>query len=303
METEHRIRLRDGRVLACLELGAPAGRPVIYCHGCPGSRIEARLAASAAAQLGLRLLAPDRPGFGQSSFQPGRTLGAWADDLRALADRLGLERFAILGVSGGGPYALACAARLSERLDTVALAAPLGPLEGPRALSDMLALSRLALALAVRIPPLARFAARLAVWWIRRSPERVPSLMGHGAPAADRAALADARYGAILAATLREALRQGGRGAAWELTLLARPWDFGLEEVRVPVRIWQGLADPVVPPAMARRLAERLPNGEVRWFPGEGHHSLILGHFGAILEDLCRAGGVQPPAAAPPYRS
>lgn len=277
-------------MLARLELGAPAGRPVVYCHGCPGSRIEARLAASAAVQLGLRLLAPDRPGFGQSSFQPGRTLGAWADDLRDPADRLGLDRFAVFGVSGGGPHALACAARLSERLDAVALAAPLGPVDGPRALYGMMAMSRLALDLAVRIPPLARFAAHLAVSWIRRHPERVPNLMRVGAPAADRVALADARYGAILAATLRKVLCQGGGGAAWELTLRARPWDSAWR--KCACRCVSGRAWPIpwCRRRWRRRLVDGLPNGEVRWFPGEGHHSLILGHFGAILAELRRPG-------------
>src|SRR6185312_3853086 len=109
-ETEHRVRLADGRTLACLELGDPSGPPVLYFHGYPGSRLEARVAAAAARRLGLRLLAVDRPGFGQSTFQTGRSIGAWAADVAALADRLALGRFSIVGVSGGGPYALACAA-------------------------------------------------------------------------------------------------------------------------------------------------------------------------------------------------
>jgi pimeloyl-ACP methyl ester carboxylesterase len=97
-EIEHRLTLADGRTLACLELGEPTGLPVIYLHGYPGSRLEARLAARAARQLQLRLLAPDRPGFGESTFQPGRTIGAWAADMLRLADEFALERFAIAGV-------------------------------------------------------------------------------------------------------------------------------------------------------------------------------------------------------------
>src|SRR6185312_7099010 len=115
-EVEHRVRLADGRTLACLQLGDPTGSPVLYFHGYPGSRLEARVAAVAAGQLGLRLLAVDRPGFGQSTFQPGRTVGAWAADVAALADQLAVGRFSVVSISGGAPYALACAALLPDRV-------------------------------------------------------------------------------------------------------------------------------------------------------------------------------------------
>ena len=154
-ETEHRLRLADGRTLACLEFGDPAGPPVLYFHGYPGSRLEARVAADAARRLGLRLLAVDRPGFGQSTFQAGRTVGGWAADVAALADHLALERFSLVGVSGGAPYALACAAQLSHRLARVALVCPLGPLDVANGREGMLAQDRVMLALATHAAPLA----------------------------------------------------------------------------------------------------------------------------------------------------
>ena len=285
--TEHRIRLADERTLACLELGDPGGAPVIYFHGFPGSRLEARLAADAAKRLGLRLLAPDRPGFGESTFLPGRTIGNWAADVAELTDQLGLQRFAVVGVSGGGPYALACAARIPGRLGGVALVGALGPLAGMRSTRGMVALNRLALALAARSPSMARLAIGLAARWVRQRPERFLARMSAGAPAADRAVLTDAGYRAIFGASTAEALRQGGRGVAWELTLLARAWDFRLKEVSVPVRIWQGLADNIVPAAMARRLAGELPTSETQYLPGEGHLSLVARRLDAVLADLC----------------
>lgn len=290
-EAERRIRLADRRTLACLELGDPGGAPVMYFHGFPGSRLEARLAAGSAGRLGLRLLAPDRPGFGASSFQPRRTLGAWASDVAQLADRLSFGRFAIVGVSGGGPYALACAARIPGRIDHVALVGAVAPLSGLRSTRGMLALNRLALLLAARSSPLARFAIGLTARWVRRYPERFLARMLAGAPGADRAVFSDADYRAIFSASTVEALRQGGHGVAWELTLLARPWDFKLEEVLVPVRIWQGLADNIVPAAMARRLIGKLPRSDARWLAGEGHLSLIVRHLDAVLEDLCQQKG------------
>jgi pimeloyl-ACP methyl ester carboxylesterase len=306
IEHEHRIRLADGRTLAYVDWGGSTGGTVMYFHGYPGSRLEGRLAAGAAQRLGLRLIAPDRPGFGESTFQRRRTISAWAKDVAELGDQLALERFAVVGVSGGGPYALACAARIPERLSGVALVCPLGPLARTDSRRGMITFNRLALALAARSPPLARFAVRIAAPWIRRRPERYLAQMAASAPAADRRVLADARYRALFAASTAEALRQGGGGVAWELVLLARPWDFSLRQVRVPVRIWQGLADNIVPAAMTRRLAVALAHGESHYLAGEGHLSLIVHHIDAVLDDLRpRAEGVTgtTPAESPPART
>jgi pimeloyl-ACP methyl ester carboxylesterase len=286
METEYRIRLADGRTLAYLVWGVAGGTPVMYFHGYPGSRLEGRLAAGAARRLRLRLVAPDRPGFGESTFRPGRTIGAWAADVAELADRLALRQFAVIGVSGGGPYALACAARIPERVTRVVLVGALGPLAGKPLPRDMVHLNRVALAVAARLPPLARLGIRLAAGWVRRDPERHVARMMAAAPAADRRVLADPEYRALFAASTGEALRLGGRGAAWELTLLAQRWDFRLQEVPVPVEIWQGLADNIVPSAIARQLAAALPHGAPHYLADEGHLSLIVRHIDAVLAGL-----------------
>jgi pimeloyl-ACP methyl ester carboxylesterase len=286
VQTERRIRLSDGRTLAYLELGDPAGSPVFYFHGYPGSRLEGRLAQTPAERLGLRLIAPDRPGFGESTFQAGRTIGAWAAEVAALADRLGLERFGIVGVSGGGPYALACTARISERVTDVALVCPLGPVASAGATAGMVALNRFALGAAARAPWLARGAIRVAARWVRRDPERYLANMMARAPVADRSVLADPAYRTLFARSMAEALRQGGRGVAWELTLLARPWDFKLQDVPMPVRLWHGLADNIVPAGMTRHLAAALPHAQVHYLPDEGHLSLIVRHLDNILADF-----------------
>jgi len=288
---EQRVRLADGRTVAWLELGDRGGRPVFYFHGYPGSRLEGRLADGAARRLGLRLLAPDRPGFGASTFQPGRTIGAWADDVVQLADHLALTRFSIVGVSGGGPYALVCAARIPQCLEHVALVAAMGPLARTDLTNGMVTLNRLALALAARAPWVARIGIGVAARFYRRYPQRYLARMLAVAPPADRQVLAETDYRTLLAASTAETLRRGGRGIAWELTLLARPWDFLLERVRMPVRIWQGLADNIVPAAMTRYLAEALPHAQARYLPNEGHLSLIVRHLGAVLEDLCPRTG------------
>jgi pimeloyl-ACP methyl ester carboxylesterase len=285
-ETEHRLRLADGRTLACLELGDPSGPPVLYFHGYPGSRLEARVAASAAGRLGLRLLSVDRPGFGQSTFQRGRRIGGWAADISALADKLALERFSIVGVSGGAPYALTCAARLSHRLAGVALVCPLGPLDVADGKTGMLAQDRMMLALAAHAAPLARGVVHLLAHWMRQHTDRYLKFMMAGMVSPDRDLFVDAGYRLLVQQSTAEALRQGGRGAARELTLIARPWDFRLQDVRMAVSLWQGLADQIVPAAMARRLAAALPACTPRYFPGEGHLSLVVRHIGEVLAEL-----------------
>lgn len=285
-ETEHRLRLADGRTLACLELGDPSGPPVLYFHGYPGSRLEARVAATAAARLGLRLLSVDRPGFGQSTFQSRRRIGNWAADIGALADQLGLQRFSIVGVSGGGPYALACAARLAHRLARVALVCPLGPLDVAGGKEGMLAQDRLMLLLAAHAAPLARGVVHMLAHWMRQDAARYVKFMMAGMVSPDRELFADPGYRSLVQESTAEALRQGGQGAAWELTLIARPWDFRLQDVRMPVSLWQGLADQILPAAMARRLAAALPACNPRYLPGEGHLSLVVRHIGEVLAEL-----------------
>lgn len=286
-EREYRIRLDDDRTLACLLLGDGEGRPVLYCHGYPGSRLEGRLAASAGRRIGMRLVAPDRPGFGESTFKPGRTIGAWVEDVVQLADRLGLDRFALLGVSGGGPYALSCAARIPDRVSRVALVGGLGPVSREELTKDMRPLNRNVLGLAARAPALARLGVRVAASCIRWFPRPYVSAMSIGAPAEDRRILGDEAYRNLVVDSTREAVRHGGRGVAWELTLFVRRWDFDLAAIQAPVRIWQGLDDNIVPVAAAQHLNGLLPNSECRYLPDVGH--LVVSHLEAILADLCGA--------------
>src|SRR5205807_9443897 len=131
------MNLPDGRELAWLESGKPRGTPVFMFHGTPGSRLQVSFDEKAISASGVRFIAPDRPGYGHSSFHPGRTLADWASDVAALADHLKIERFAVAGVSGGGPHAAACAALLPERVTAVGIVSGVGPLSEPGFTSAM----------------------------------------------------------------------------------------------------------------------------------------------------------------------
>ncbi len=259
------MRLRDGRSLAYDDVGDRRGVPVLYLHGGGDSRLTRHPDDSIAARLGVRLIAVDRPGAGRSGFAPGRSLLDWAADAAELADALGLERFALLGWSAGGPHALACAHALPERVGRTCVVAGMPEPQGFELLPRDL---RLTLRLARRSPHLA--VAPLAAWGRRPTP-------GTGDPDCD----------AAYAAGRREAFRQGSRGLAWELRALARPWGFRPEAIRVPVSLWYGERDRVCPVAIGRDLAARIAGARLTVVP-DGHQ-LLFSRWGEILADLAKA--------------
>ena len=278
-----------GRRLAFSDIGDPGGSPVLYCHGFPSSRREALLLHPTARRLGVRILAPDRPGCGDSDHQAGRTFNDWSADVAALAEHLGLARFALLGVSGGAPYALACAERLAARIGGCALVCPLGPVYLDEILSGMAWPSRLILGLArkaPRLPPLL-FGGPVARSLARR-PDRVEGLRAFQAPAADRDALSHPEVKAILGGAVRDAMQRGARGALEDLRLYTSPWSMPLERVQLQVDLWHGEEDGTVPIAQARWYEHHLPYCSAHYLPGEGHYSLPLRHAGAILGALLR---------------
>jgi pimeloyl-ACP methyl ester carboxylesterase len=285
-------RLPDGRRLAYAEWGDPQGSAVFYCHGFPGSRLEARLGDRPAQGLGIRLIAPDRPGFGASPPCADRRLSDWPADLAVLADALGIGRFDLLGVSGGAPYALACGQHLGERVQRMAIVCGLGELADRQYTRGMNTAAAAGLRLYQHVPLIAHWAyARLIGPLLGRFPEQIFRILVGNAGPADREALADADVRRIITTSFGEAFRGGGEGPAQELGIFTRPWDIDVSQVTVPVQLWHGEADRTVPVAMGRRHARLLPNCEARFLPGEGHFSLIVRYLGQVLKAL-----VQTPA-------
>lgn len=277
------VTLADGRMLSYAEYGRPQGLPLVYCHGFPGSRLEAAPAAPLADRLGVRLIAPDRPGFGLSSPLPGRRFGDWQVDLAQLLQALKIDEFTLLGVSGGAPYALAAAAL--PGVQQVGLICGLGPLDAA-GLRGMSPLGRWALRLARSAPWLATAGYRLLARTICRHSARFLGWMTAGVPAVDREVLARPEVRAAILASFRESVRQGGAAGAEELLLYARPWNLSLESCPVPVQLWHGELDATVPIACGRQLAARLPRCRARFLPDQGHYSLPLDYLEPILRAL-----------------
>jgi pimeloyl-ACP methyl ester carboxylesterase len=265
------LRLRDGRNLGFAIYGDPVGTPEFFLHGLPGSRLGAWITDKVAARLGIRVIALDRPGFGLSDFKPGRTIADWPDDLVEAADILGADRFPVIGLSGGGPYAAACAFSIPHRLTSVAIVSGMSPLHTPGATAGMRRSGRIFFALAHRLP----WITRPTMWWLGRQARhdagRLLDKISARLPPADKAVLARPEVRQTFQDDIAEAFRHGSRGPARDLSLLARPWGFRLEEIKMEVHIWHGEADVTVPPSMGRHLASAIPNSRARFYPGEGH--------------------------------
>ncbi|MFP4476385.1 MAG: alpha/beta fold hydrolase [Desulfatibacillaceae bacterium] len=280
------LRTGDGRRLAWIELGPPDGAPLFYFHGFPASRLEGIFTEPYAWELGLRVIAMDRPGMGLADPLPGRRIGDWPGDVERVADELGLGTFAALGVSGGGPYLLACAAKIPHRLLSATTACGLGPPESFSAEGRLAVLRDMLFGLVHRHPeaagPIASISRPLAV---RLAPlvHRVTTAV---APAADRRAMRDPRVGLIVTESLAEAFRQGTDGPSRELRLYSNPWDFDLSDIRVPVRLWHGTSDNVVPVSDCRYLEQHLPYCRATYVPGEAHFSLVMNHAREILGEI-----------------
>ena len=288
----HFLTLRDGRRLAYSELGDPNGTPIIHHHGMPGSRLEHEAEPEFYRSLGVRLITPDRPGYGLSDPNPHRLLHDWPSDVAELADCLGIARFGILGLSGGGIYALACAAAIPHRVTEIVVTGCPAPMQRPGALAEMRFLTRAGVWLGARAPWLLEIGATVLSPLVRRFPNFFVDHFNNGVPPADREWLSMPSVNRGAAETLREALRPGVWGYVQDIRVLATPWDFDLDEIAAPVQLWHWDQDLVIPLHHGRYLASVIPNATLRICPGEGH-MLMWSHLPEIL--MAVAGMPTPP--------
>ena len=284
--------LRDGRRLGLAQYGRPAGEPILYFHGHPGSRLEARFAHPAAAEAGFRVVALDRPGYGLSDVKPGRAITDWPADVAEAADQLGISRFCVAGASGGGPYALACAWRLPGRVIRAAVISGVGPYQVAGLTRGMRWQNRVGFRLAGHWPGVARTLMRSMRRSVISHPERTVDALARAMSPTDAEIVRRPEIRAELVADLAEAFRQGSDGAADDLVLLGRPWGFSLREVQPEVYLWQGESDTLVPPAMGRWQAEQIPHCHATMLPGEGH-LLIIDRMPDLMEAFRE--GARPP--------
>ncbi len=279
------IILPDGRKLSYSEFGARQGVPVFGFHGTPGSRFMFRLVHEPARRLGMRIIAPERPGFGLSTYQQQRTLADWASDVAILAGHLGLKQFGVAGISGGGPYAAACAALLPARVTAAALISPMGPLCPPEGPASIGAARFFTFRLFPRMTPALKGALSLGRLMFLNAPDSVYRFILQRSCPADRRILEKSGIRRNLLDGVSEGLRPGIRGVAEEMRIFAKPWNLPFEAVKAPVLLWQGTADRNVPPAASFRLARLLPGCELARLEGAGHY-WIFEHIEEVLKAL-----------------
>ena len=283
---ETQVRLPDGRHLAVCQYGAAGGAPAFFFHGWPGSRLDFAANDAAAKAAGVRVIAIDRPGIGGSDPQPHRKVLDWPADVTAVADSLGLDRFAVFGFSFGGPYARACAYALPDRVIRAGLVSCLGPIDDPAAKRGMPPPTRYGLA-AARLSPLL---ARPMVWLTARQArggKMIQQLSTSMSPP-DAMVLSRPDVAETLGRSLAESFRQGIGPATWDGVAVARGEGFCLEDIQSEVLIWHGEQDRNDPVAMAHAQERRLPHVRGRYYPDDGH-LIFFSQIDGILAELSAA--------------
>lgn len=281
---EGTVTLRDGRRLGFTEFGPARGRAVFWFHGTPGARRQIPDAARIAAhERGVRLIGIDRPGVGASTPYLYPRILDWAEDFAVVADRLGVEECGLIGLSGGGPYVLACCAALPERIAAAAVLGGVPPTKGPDAAHGGV-LGRTALfaplLTRLRTPSALGFAG--LVWAIRPLVPLGYDLWARISPEGDQRLFARPEMRAMFIDDLLNGSKPGMRAPVFDLILFWRPWGFSVRDLRVPIRFWHGDADNVVPLAHAEHMASLVPGATITVRPGESH----LGGLGAAEEVL-----------------
>lgn len=281
------IQLRDGRTLGMSTVGKANGLPIFHFHGNGTSRLEVLTVAEAAESLGVRLIGLDRPGIGRSDRAAGYRLLDWPADVVEVADQLGIERFAVEGLSGGGPFALACAYKIPHRLTACGL---ISSAAGPFIRQAGLLSLRAEVGMLVHLPWLVRALFRLSTRLtgsdeasIEKKLVRTGARLGE----ADHQLLGITEIRKAFAHAAAESFRQGADASTKDGMVFSRPWGFQVEAITFEkLFLWHGELDRVMPVAAARLLAQALPHCTVTFYPGEGHLSTFVNHVQDIWKAL-----------------
>jgi pimeloyl-ACP methyl ester carboxylesterase len=282
------VRLRDGRNIGVAAVGKDHGFPIIHCHGSGSSRLEVKLLADQAFKEEILLIGLDRPGIGHSDPNPRYQLLDWPDDVVEIADQLGIEQFAVEGVSAGGPYALACAYKIPQRLTACGLISTVPPPDLVRRAGT--GAMRVMWWLGAHAPYLLLLYARLVQHMtgsdaasIEKYLIRYIARLG----TADQQLLGNAAIRKALAQAMAESFRQGAQGNLASVMIEIQPWGFQIGQMTFEkLFLWHGEQDRIMPVAPARLLAHMAPHCTAIFYSDEGHFSLLANHTHEIWKAL-----------------
>lgn len=300
MDEHGSVALDDGRVFGLARYGSEDGMPVLALHGAPACRLMFDVADAAARSLGLCLYCPERPGYGMTPREEQPTLDGRVEDLLAIADRLGLQRFAVLGISGGGPYGVAVAAKAPSRVTAVGLVSPLGPIAEfvgaqrtsrlPKTAGRIAAGHRLFFLELPKRKRLLKMQASLGARAFKAAPKAFSKLFAHSLSHSDTKVLAQPHVERSLIAMTLEALRQGVVGGEADLAVFSKPWGINYSAITAPTDLWQGCADRIVPAAASVWLSELIPGCRLHRLEGAGHF-WVYDHVREVLQTLKESAG------------
>jgi pimeloyl-ACP methyl ester carboxylesterase len=282
----HVLSLADGRSLSFATLGPPSGAPVVFCHSIPGSRLVPEHAEPLVEELGLRIIVPERPGFGLSDFRPKRTIRDAARDIALVADVLELDRFRVFGASSGGPYVLACCVELQERIERAAIVSGVTPDDYAGPLHSAVPAPIRVLLQNVRVA--SELLHRLLMLGMRKDPDRAMQALASQLSPQDQRLLERPEVRRFIVSTSLESSHRGVRGLVYDAWLLNRRWDFAPSEIpaSVPVSFWWGADDLATPVEHGRALAGQIPHATFCTFDECGHFGVVFDHLREVLVDL-----------------
>lgn len=290
MKTDNILKLPDGRKLTYAEFGNPDGYPVFYCHATPSSRLEPlSIGNDVFSELGLRVICPDRPGMGGSDFQKQRGFSDWPEDVNFLAEAIGLNKFSVLGISGGGGYAAVCAAKIPEKINNVVIASGSWRINS-EAVRKIGFPMNLMWGMTIYTPILLPIIIKSMTKMISQAPngdvEENSAPPNTYFPHADHAVMAQPGRMEITQQIMEEVIRQGTQGPAWDYRLCVREWDFDLAEIQIPMVLFHGEQDRNYPLELVQRVAKDLPSTKLLTYPNDGHLSVYYNHFDEIAKAL-----------------
>ena len=286
--TDNIISLSDGRSLGYAEYGKLEGFPVFYFHGGQESRLSSSFMNETAIDLGIRIISPDRPGVGLSSFQENRKFADWGKDVADLADMLSIRKFRVLGLSGGAPHVLACLHNIPERILGAAIVSGATPYNYKGSLKGMWFPVKLVHWFATRKrDKLLRKFIKNDFDSLSKKPEKRLKQFQKYLPKPDRDLLSkELQYAWDFINGSLESYRNGIDGVVQEWKLYVSDWGFPLSKIDKPVTLWFGTEDKMAPVNRGRYLENILPEAHLRIMENEGHFSLIRNHLKEILTDL-----------------
>ena len=284
------LTLGDGRVLGYVESGDLKGLPLFLFHGLNSSRLEAIIVHESMLRAGVRCIGVDRPGMGLSSFHKDRTVLGFVEDVETLADHLNIEKFLVMAVSAGTPYALACTYKIPHRIISCGIISGVAPVFC-FGLKEMSEKSRAFILLSQKLPWLLKY----LFWFLhgRLSQDKakeekfIESIM-FALDDVDKKLIKVPFAKRALIETFREGYKQGSKGVAADGVLVfGKPWGFELGEIDFkPIQLWHGEKDKGIPLSMVKLMTEKLSGAVLKTYPKEGHLSILFNQFDEMLDDL-----------------